>query len=84
MTRRAHLEIISEILSFCMKPKNKTKVMSHSNMSWKGFKKYLLMLESNGLLQGHNNPAKYSTTPKGMEFIKKWKEINELLKSDRI
>ena len=84
MARRAHLEIIADILSFCMKPKKKTKIMSHSNMSWKGIHKYLTMLESNELLRVHDNPIKYSTTPKGLEFIEKWKDIMELLKSDKV
>ena len=83
MTRRTHLAIMAEILSFCRKPQLKTRVMYHSNLSWKLSQEYLLMLESKELLQVHHSPIKYVTTQKGLEFVEKWSQLTVLLHSYR-
>ena len=83
MTRRSHLAIMAEILSFCRKPQGKTRVMYHSNLSWKVFQKYLSMLESKEFLQVHHSPMKYVTTLEGLRFIEKWSQVSEFLHSDR-
>lgn len=79
MTRRTHLEIIAEILRFCRTPQLKTRVMYHSNLSWKLAEEYLSALESKGLLQIHHSPIKYVTTQKGLGFVGKWSQLTALL-----
>ncbi len=83
MRKKTHLEIVAEILDFCRKPQYKSNIMAHSNLSWRIFKKYLSMLESNGFLQARDNPVKYATTSKGRMFTRKWNEIVRLLESER-
>ncbi len=68
-----------EILSLCKLPQNKTRIMYNTNLSWEMAQKYLAQLQSRGLLEVHHSRTKYSTTPKGLEFIKKWSELAELL-----
>ncbi len=79
MTIRNSLEIIAEILSLCKAPRTKTQVMYGANLSWGLLQKYLSKLQSNGLLKVHHSRTEYITTPKGLKFVKKWRELTELL-----
>ena len=81
MTNRTYLGIMAEILSFCREPQTKTRVMYHSNLSWKALQKHLCILESEGLLQVHHSPIKYVTTQKGLRFVEVWSQLTELLHS---
>ena len=79
MTKRNSLEIIAEILSVCEQPQNKTRVMYRTSLSWQMLNKYLSQLQSARLLEIHHRLTKYVTTPKGLEFLRKWRELAELL-----
>jgi len=79
MVKRISFEIMAEILSFCEKPQNKTKVMYRTNLSWVMLQKYLSQLQSLGLLEVHHSSVKYATTKKGLKFVEKWRELAELL-----
>ncbi|UCE44022.1 MAG: hypothetical protein JSV57_00555 [Candidatus Bathyarchaeota archaeon] len=79
MRKRSSLEIIAQILSLCKEPQIKTRVMYGTNLSWRMIEKYLPLLQSTGLLEVHHSPAKYVITPKGLEFLKRWKELTKLL-----
>jgi len=79
MAKRNGLEIMAEILNFCEKPQNKTKVMYKTNLSWRMLQKYISQLQSLGLLEVHHSLTKYATTQKGLKFVEKWKELAELL-----
>ncbi len=79
MTKRTNLEITAEILSFCKQPQTKTRVMYNTNLSWQMLQKYLSQLQSRGLLEIHHSVTKYTTTQKGLKFVKKWRELKELL-----
>jgi predicted transcriptional regulator len=79
MAKRTNLEITAEILSFCKKPRTKTHVMYSTNLSWQMTQKYLSQLQSLGLLKIHHSVTKYATTQKGLKFVKKWKELVDLL-----
>jgi predicted transcriptional regulator len=79
MTKRTNLEITAEILNFCKQPQTKTHVMYNTNLSWQMTQKYLSQLQSLGLLEIHRSVTKYATTQKGLKFVKKWKELLELL-----
>ena len=79
MVKRNSLEIMAEILSLCEKPQTKTRVMYRTNLSWKMVQQYLSQLQSLELLEIHHSSARYETTPKGLKFVEKWRELVELL-----
>jgi predicted transcriptional regulator len=79
MRRRTQFEIMEEILTFCKQPQRKTRVMYHTNLSWRINQLYLEKLELKGLLQIHHSPIKYVTTQKGREFIEKMEQLNQFL-----
>jgi predicted transcriptional regulator len=79
MVKRTSLEIIAEILSLCEQPQTKTRVMYRTNLSWEMAQKYLSQLQSQDLLQVHHSSTKYQTTRKGLKFVKKWRELIELI-----
>ena len=78
MRRRSQFEIMAEILSFCKKPQRKTRVMYHTNLSWKINEAHLTELELKGLLTVHHSELKYLTTQKGREFVEKLDELKQL------
>jgi len=79
MERRTSLEIMAEILRFCREPQNKTRVMLKANLSWKMLQNYLVLLQSQGLLEVHHSSIRYVATQKGLKFVEKWKQLAELL-----
>jgi predicted transcriptional regulator len=79
MGKRNRFEITARILSLCKEPQIKTGIMYGTNLSWRMLLKYLSLLQSIGLLEVHHSPTKYLTTQKGLEFLKKWKELTKLL-----
>jgi len=79
VVKRNSLEIIAEILNVCKQPQTKTRVMYKTSLSWQMLQKYLSQLQSAGLLKVHHSLTKYATTPKGLEFIRKWRELAQLL-----
>jgi len=79
MAKRNSLEITAEILNLCEQPQTKTRVMYRTNLSWRMLQKYLSQLQSRGLLEVHHSPTKYVTTRKGLKFVKKWRDLKELL-----
>ncbi len=79
MAKRDRVEIMAEILGLCSKPQTKTQVMYGTNLSWKMLQHYLSQLQSLDLLEIHHHSTKYVATPKGKEFVEKWRELEELL-----
>ena len=79
MVKRDRVEIMAEILGLCSEPQTKTQVMYGTNLSWKMLQHYLSQLQSLALLEVHGNSTKYVTTPRGLEFVEKWRELEELL-----
>jgi predicted transcriptional regulator len=79
MVKRDRIEIMAEILGLCSKPQTKTQVMYGTNLSWKMLQHYLSQLQSLDLLEIDGKSAKYVTTKRGQEFVKKWRELNKLL-----
>ncbi|MCW4053014.1 MAG: winged helix-turn-helix domain-containing protein [Candidatus Bathyarchaeota archaeon] len=79
MAKRNSLEIMTEILVLCKKPKTKTRVMYRTNLSWRMLHKYLSQLQSRGLLEAHHSLPQYATTQKGLKFVEKWRELTEFL-----
>lgn len=75
--RRDRLEVIAKILKFTAKGKRKTKILYYCNLSYTCGTKRISFLVQRGLLE--KKLDYYYTTAKGMEFIEKFKEINNLL-----
>jgi predicted transcriptional regulator len=78
IVKRDRVEIMAEILSLCSKPQAKTQVMYGTNLSWRMLQHYLSQLQALNLLEIHKE-SKYMTTQRGKKFVKKWKELQELL-----
>ncbi|MFB0502007.1 MAG: winged helix-turn-helix domain-containing protein [Candidatus Bathyarchaeia archaeon] len=76
---RDHLEIMAEILSLCKQPQTKTRVMYGTNLSYKMLQRYLSELQSRGFLEVHHSLTKYVVSRKGLIFLEKWRELEELL-----
>jgi len=81
MVKRNRLEIMAEILRLCSEPKTKTHVMYGTNLSWKMLQHYLSELQARELLEVRDNLTKYVISKKGVDFVEKWKELKELLRS---
>ena len=77
--KRDRVEIMADILGLCSEPKTKTHVMYGTNLSWKMLQHYLSELQSLELLEVHNNSTRYVTTNRGLDFVKKWKELQKLI-----
>lgn len=84
MRRRTDLEIVAEILALCVQPQCKTRVMQRSNLSWKLANEYLSNLQERGLLNVHHSAIRYITSRKGLAFLEKWADLEELLPPTRI
>jgi predicted transcriptional regulator len=74
------VEIIAEILELCRKPTAKTQIMYKTNMPYRGVQKFIKRLEKLELLKLGEDDKKYVTTEKGLEFIGKYDELEQLLK----
>lgn len=79
MGKRNRLEIMAQILGLCKEPQIRTRIMYGTNLSWRMLVKYLSVMQSIGLLEVHHSPTEYLTTQKGLEFLRKWKELAKLL-----
>jgi predicted transcriptional regulator len=78
-SKRDRIEIIADILGLCSEPKTKTHVMYGTNLSWKMLQHYLSELQSRKLLEKQSKSKRYVTTKRGLDFVKKWRELKELL-----
>lgn len=78
-SKRDRIEIIADILGLCSEPKTKTHVMYGTNLSWKMLQHYLSELQSRKLLEKQSKSKSYVTTKRGLDFVKKWRELKELL-----
>ncbi len=81
--RRDKLYIIAEILDIAKDGTLKTQVMYRANLSFTQLNDYLQFMLKINLLEKISISAKdvYRATEKGLEFLQRYREINELLKS---
>ncbi len=82
--RRDRLFIIAEILEIAKDGTLKTQIMYRANLSFTQLNDYLeFMLKSNLLsMRSRNDKDAYFATEKGMDFLQRYRDINELLKSE--
>jgi len=75
--KRQRIEIMAQILAFCIRAKLKTRIMHGTNLSHEQLKTYLTLLTSRDLLA--HNSDKYVTTGKGHRFLEAIAQLNGVL-----
>jgi predicted transcriptional regulator len=81
MKNRSRTEITASILESANGGVTKTKIMYKSFLSYTQLKEYLSVLIENNLIEGLEGTQTYKTTEKGLNFLKMYNEIGELLKT---
>ena len=82
--KRSRRQIFAEILELCRKPKVKTRIQYQTNLSYKLLQKCLAQLQMYKLLEEHHSQETYSTTEKGLDFLQKWTELEQLLAPSKV
>jgi predicted transcriptional regulator len=82
--RRDKLHIIAEILEIARDGTLKTQVMYRANLSFTQLNEYLKFMLEISLLEKVeiNDKDVYRATEKGVDFLQRYREINELLKTE--
>ena len=81
--RRDKLYIIAEILEIVRDGVLKTQIMYRANLSFTQLNDYLKFMLKNELIEKVivNDKEVYKATGKGLEFLQRYREVNELLKT---
>jgi predicted transcriptional regulator len=82
--RRDKLYIVAEILEIAREGSLKTQVMYRANLSFTQLTDYLRFMLKINLLERvlENDREIYRSTSKGVDFLQRYRGINELLKSE--
>jgi predicted transcriptional regulator len=82
--RRDKLYIIAEILEIAKDGVLKTQIMYRANLSFTQLNDYLKLMLRNELLEkiALNEREVYKATEKGLNFLLRYREITELLKTE--
>jgi predicted transcriptional regulator len=82
--RRDKLYIVAEILEIARDGSLKTQVMYRANLSFTQLNDYLRFMLKINLLERvlENDREIYRATSKGADFLQRYREISELLKSE--
>jgi predicted transcriptional regulator len=82
--RRDKLYIIAEILETAKDSALKTQIMYRANLSFTQLNDYLRFMLKSELLEKIliNDREIYKATEKGMDFLQRYREITELLKTE--
>jgi predicted transcriptional regulator len=81
MKNRSRTEIVSNILDAANGGATKTKIMYTAFLSYNQLKEYLSVLIENNLIEYFEGTKKFKTTEKGLNFLKMFNEIGELLQT---
>jgi predicted transcriptional regulator len=79
-TKRTPIELFAEILDLCKQPTAKTQVMYKTNLSYPNVVKLLEHLQELQMLKLDKNSKKYETTEKGRVYVKKYYELEKILR----
>ncbi|MEM3898682.1 MAG: winged helix-turn-helix domain-containing protein [Candidatus Bathyarchaeia archaeon] len=81
--RRDKLYIIAEILEIAQEGALKTQIMYRANLSFTQLNEYLKFMLKINLIDRivENDREVYKATPKGLEFLQRYQEMIDLLKS---
>jgi predicted transcriptional regulator len=78
-SKRSRMQLFAEILSLCQKPRTKTRVMYRTNLSYTLVNDLLEQLQKSSLIEVHYRKERYATTEKGLAFLQKWTELQQLM-----
>ncbi|HEX2407504.1 MAG TPA: winged helix-turn-helix domain-containing protein [Nitrososphaeraceae archaeon] len=81
MKNRSRTEIVSSILDAANGGATKTKIMYIAFLSYNQLREYLSVLIENNLIEYLEGTQTYKTTEKGLNFLKIYNEIGELLQT---
>ena len=81
MKYRSRTEITAIILDTANRETTKIKIMYNAYLSYNQLKEYLSILIENNLLEYFEGARTYKTTEKGLNFLKMYREMAELLKT---
>jgi predicted transcriptional regulator len=81
MKNRSRTEIVSSILDAANGGATKTKIMYRAFLSYNQLREYLSVLIENNLIEYLEGTQTYKTTEKGLNFLKIYNEIGELLQT---
>jgi predicted transcriptional regulator len=70
---------VSNILNVANRGGTRTKIMYRAFISYNQLKEYLPVLIENNLLEYHDGTQTFRTTEKGLNFLKTYKKVEELL-----
>jgi predicted transcriptional regulator len=84
--RRDKLYIIAEILEIAKEGTLKTQVMYRANLSFTQLNEYLDRMLKLRFLENVNVDSRqlYKSTDKGLDFLRRYIEINELLRTEDV
>lgn len=78
--RRSGIELIADILEEARQGMTKTRLVYRTNLNFVVMRKHLDFLLDKGLLERVEEPAQlYRTSPKGVEFLKEFRRMKEIL-----
>lgn len=82
--RRDKLYIIAEILEIAKDGALKTQIMYRANLSFTQLNDYLQLMLKTNFLEKLTEDGKefYRATEKGLDFLRRYQEITELLKAE--
>ena len=79
MGNRSRTEIVGNILEAANGGTSKTKIMYTAFLSYSQLNEYLSILIENNLIEYLDGTNKFKTTEKGLNYLKMYNEIGELL-----
>jgi len=78
--KRGRNEIISQILSICLKGSNKTRIVYQANLNFRTVNPYMDILIENHLIEAiQGTPVLYITTEKGKGLLEAMNYVNNEL-----
>ena len=81
MGNRSRTEIVSNILDAANGGTTKTRIMYKAFLSYGQLKEYLSILIENNLIEFLDGTQIFKTTEKGLNYLKKHNEMEELLQT---
>ena len=78
--KRSRDMIISQILDICINGASKTKIVYQANLNFRTINPYIELLTKNGLINVKKEQTIiYKTTPKGLDLLDNFKQIQSEL-----
>lgn len=78
MKYRSRTDITRDILEAANGGTSKTKIMYKAYLSYAQLKEYLGVLVESGLIRQNAAEMTFSTTPKGVQFLRTYEQMSEI------